>query len=299
MSTPRTETPCPLTHLCSITKSTLTLKHLIEYRDLPNEIVDLLSEKLLDIGSDSASSESIAHSTKALLQQLVERHPTHVEAARLVRSAAGKAIPETLLDQDSSAVAFVNAYSADSAARIRSIAPILSAMGVKRASSDADSVMEAVETADKESAIEKVQLLLSDTEETVIAALYEASEADASTFIEVLTPNRYITAVEPAFVADKPNPAVRLQHLRFLAKHLSTTDAKISREVYNKLIFPNLLTTKTRPSFSQAEVEVIAGTGSFLQPDLVGSEPMVATLKDTTTGVARNLAIVDAISSKS
>lgn len=271
---------------------------MIEYRDLPTEIVDILAEQLLRVGSAEDISDTDAQSAKSLLQALVERHPTHVEAARLARVTAGHSTAENLLQKDSSAMAFVNAYSADSEARIQSIAPLLSAMGVKVAGSDEDVTMETADSTDKESAIEKIQLLLVDSEDAVISAVYRAVDNDATTFIDTLTSARYIDTIKSAFVADKPNSAVRLHHLQFIAKHLPAGDAGVSQQVFDKLLFPNLLSTKTKPSLSEAELKVILGKGSFREHELLASEAMVSALKDTQAGAsaAKNLVMADAIS---
>jgi hypothetical protein len=271
---------------------------LIEYRDLPTGIIDLLSGRLLRIGSAKKVSDDDAQSAKSLLQALVERHPTRVEAARLARTTAGHKTSEDLLQQDSSAMAFVNAYSADSEARIRSIVPLLSAMGVNATSNDGDVEMEVVETTDKVSAIEKIQLLLADSEQAVVAALYKAVEKDASTFINILTSARYIETVQPAFIADKPDSDLRLNHLQFIAKHLPTGNSEASQLVFDKLIFPNLLVTKSKASLSDAELKVILGKGFFREHELLCNDAMVAALKDAQAGnaTARNAVMVKAIS---
>ena len=271
---------------------------MIEYRGLSIDIVDLLSEQLLSIGSADESTDADIQSAKSLLQALVERHPTHVEAARLARSSAGHLTADNLLQQDGSAMAFVNAYSADSDARIKSIVPLLRTMGVNMISTDGDSDMENTETGDKESAMEKIQLLLADSEEAVVAALYEAIMKDASTFIDILTPDRYIQTVQSTFIADKPNGAVRLLHLHFIAKHLPAGDAVVSQQVFDKLLFPNLLSTKSKPSFSQAELKVILGKGFFARHQLLCSDAVVSALKDAQAGTpsAGNLDLAEAIS---
>lgn len=273
---------------------------MIEYRDLPTDIVGLLAEELLRIGSEEDISDTDSQSAKSLLQALVERHPTHVEAARLARTTAGHSTAENLIQQDNSAMAFVNAYSADSEARIQSIVPLLSAMGVNVAGSEGDVAMEAVESTDKEAAIEKIQLLLADTEDAVVSALYQAVDNDATTFVETLTSARYINTVQSAFVADKPNSAIRLHHLQFIAKHLPAGNPVVSQQVFDKLLFPNLLSTKTKASLSEAELKVILGKGSFREHELLASDAMVSALKDAQAGTAtaKNLVMADAIARK-
>lgn len=270
---------------------------MIEYRDLPSDIVDLLAEQLLQIGSAEDVSDADSQSAKALLQTLVERHPTSVETARLARSTAGQSTADNLIQQDSSAMAFVNAYSADSEARIRSIVPLLSAMGVKVAGGNEDVGMEVLDPTDKASAIEKIQLLLADSEDAVVAALYEAVKQDASTYINTLTSARYLETVQPAFIADKPNPTLRLHHLQFIAKHLPAGDAEASQQVFDKLLFPNLLVTKSKASLSDAELKVVLGKGFFAEHELLRSNAMISALKDAQggTAIARNSVMVDAI----
>jgi U3 small nucleolar RNA-associated protein 10 len=248
------------------------LNSLVTYRGIQPELITTVASRLLEIGSDSTSSETTVAASKELLTTLVERHPAQVDQARSARVAAGKETMENLVDEDKSSMAFVNAYSADAAARIRSIAPLLRAMGV-HAGEDIDVEMdETVE--DRQSAIEKIVLLLGDDDKAVIEALYTNLEQNASTFLDILQPARYLDAVASQFDTAKPVPAIRSQHLRFVAKHidhssLSETD---SVAVFMQVVFPSLLSTANRASFSQIEWSIVAEKGFFQKHELTGTK---------------------------
>jgi hypothetical protein len=169
-------------------------------------------------------------------------------------------------------MAFVNAYSADATARIRSIPPLLQAMGVQGQGNDNDIYM--VEHGEeKESANEKIQLLLADQDESVLEALYAGIAKDAPTFITEITPAKYISAIAPQFETVKPIVAVRLHHLRFLADHLDHKSFKTADSValFSHIILPSLLATAARPAFLKNEWTVIAKKGFFKDHEITGS----------------------------
>lgn len=270
------------------------------------ELIDLIASTLLDIGSRPSSSEATLEATKTLLASLVERHPTHIERARLARASAGQQTVDTLIEEDSSAMAFVNAYSADSAARIRSISPLLDVIGVKSRSADGDLEMEDEVASDKQSAIEKLQLLLADSEQAVVEALYSEIDHDASTFIDAISTKTYVESIAVSFQPAKVASPTRIHHLRFIAKHLSLESPELQQQVFGTLIGPNLLVAAKQASLSSAEWDVLIGKGHFRQHELLSHKAVLAasrkakssTVQSKDEGVALNTITVDALSSE-
>jgi hypothetical protein len=231
-----------------------------------------MASRLLEIGSDADSSEPIVAAAQQLLKVLVERHPSHVDQARQARIASGKDTSSNLVNEDTSSMAFVNAYSADAGARIRSIAPLLETIGVQVQGQDGDlSMVENGE--DKEAAIEKIQLLLGDTNETVLQALYTNVARDAATFVAEVTAFKYIAAIVPQFDAIKPIFAVRQLHLRFIADHLDAKSLETADSVaiFSQIIFPSLLSTVSRPAFRKDECNIVGKKGFFKDHEITGS----------------------------
>lgn len=278
---------------------------LITYRGVQASLVDLMASQLLEIGSATDSSEPMVASAQQLLTVLVERHPSQVDKARLARVAGGKDIASGLVNEDTSSMAFVNAYSADAAARIRSIPPLLKSLGLNIQSEDGDLTM-GESGQEKESAIEKIQLLLSDTDESVLQALYSNVAQDASTFIDELTTAKYLAAVTPQFDTVKPVTAIRQLHLRFMADHL---DAKVmqtadSVAVFSQIIFPSLLSTANRPAFLKNEWTIIGKKGFFKDHGITGSSEFTRAVEQAKSveqaskeqGMSSNLVFANAVS---
>lgn len=202
-------------------------------------------------------------------------------------------------------MAFVNAFSADSAARIRSIAPLLNAMGVATTSAGGDVSMQDGELSDKLSAIEKIQLLLTDTEVEVIKALYTEIGSDATTFFGVLSVEKYLDSVQPVFISRQSPSPVRIAHLGFIADHLPAGTAGTEADIFGKLVFPNLLVTASRSSFTNEEFDILSSKGFFKYHDLLQDETISkafhqaksSVVKTKEEGVAFNHMMVQAIGS--
>jgi hypothetical protein len=286
--------------------STPILNSLVTYRSIQPEIIANIASRLLDIGSDSSSSEATIEASKGLLTTLVERHPAQVDQARLDRVAAGKETTETLVNDDTSSMAFINAYSADAAARIRSIPPLLRAMGIEASEDDDIAMEESVE--DRQSAIEKIQVLLGDDDKAVIEALYSHLEQSASTFLEVMQPAEYIKAIIPQFDTVKPIASVRSQHLRFVSNlDISTLSEDDSVDIFMSLVSPSLLATANRPCFSQAEWGMLEQGKLLKKHNLTSSgefKKAIAQAKSTDTskkqeGTALNPVLMGAVAGQS
>jgi hypothetical protein len=231
------------------------LTSLVTYRGIQPALIDLMASRLLEIGSDADSSEPIVAAAQQLLKVLVERHPSHVDQARQARIASGKDTSSNLVNEDTS-----------------SMAPLLETIGVQVQGQDGDlSMVENGE--DKEAAIEKIQLLLGDTNETVLQALYTNVARDAATFVAEVTAFKYIAAIVPQFDAIKPIFAVRQLHLRFIADHLDAKSLETADSVaiFSQIIFPSLLSTVSRPAFRKDECNIVGKKGFFKDHEITGS----------------------------
>jgi len=276
------------------------LNSLVTYRSIQPELIATIAARLLDNGSDSSSSEETIEASKALLTTLVERHPAQVDQARLARISAGKETADSLVDQDTSSMAFVNAYSADAAARIRSIPPLLRAMGM---SAGDDEDIEIEENEDRQSAVEKILILLGDDDKTVTEALYKHVEQTSAKFLEVLQPATYIATIAPVFDTVKPVPAIRSQHLAFISSLDQSSFSKDdSVNMFMTLVFPSLLATANRPCFSQTEWSILE-KGLFANHDLTSSnefkkaisQAKSANTSDKVEGTALNPILMNAV----
>ena len=277
------------------------MNSLVTYRSIQPELAATIAARLLDIGSDSSSSEETIEASKALLTTLVERHPAQVDQARLARVSAGKETADSLVDQDTSSMAFVNAYSADAAARIRSIPPLLRAMGMS-AGDDEDIEMEE-NSEDRQSAVEKILILLGDDDKTVIEALYSQVEQSSAKFLEVLQPATYISTIAPLFDTVKPLSAIRSQHLAFISRLDHSSFSKDdSVNMFMSLVFPSLLATANRPCFSQNEWSTLE-KGFFAKHELTSSnefkkaisQAKSANTSDKVEGTALNPILMNAV----
>jgi len=281
----------------------VVLNSLVTYRGIQPELIAIVASRLLEIGSHSTSSEGTVAASKELLTTLVERYPAQVDQARSARVAAGKETMENLVDEDKSSMAFVNAYSADAAARIRSIVPLLRAMGVNTGEDGDVEMDDHIE--DRQSAIEKIVLLLGDDDKTVVEALYTNLEQGASTFLETLTLSRYLDALSSQFDIAKPVAAIRSQHLRFVTENIehSTLSDEDSVAVYMNMVFPSLLATANRACFSQSEWNIMAGKGFFQDHELTGSKEFKKAVEQAKStdmsskeqGMSLNLVLINAI----
>jgi hypothetical protein len=281
------------------------LNSLVTYRSIQPELVATIAARLLEIGSEPSSSEETIEASKALLTTLVERHPVQVDQARLARVTAGKETADTLVDQDTSSMAFVNAYSADAAARIRSIPPLLRAMGLNAGDDDDIEMEESVE--DRQSAVEKILILLGDDDKTVIEALYSHVEQSSAKFLEVLEPATYIATITPHFDTVKPVPAIRSQHLAFISRldHSSWSEDD-SVNMFMSLIFPSLLATANRPCLSRDEWSILE-KGFFAKHELTSSsefkkaisQAKSANTSDKVEGTALNPVLMNAVAGES
>lgn len=295
-----------LCSLLSVAVAAPILRSLIGYKALPNDIVDLLAERLLELGSDSSSPATTLTTSAALLQTLAERHPANVEIARLSRVSAGKPISQEILGQADSAMAFVNAYSADSASRIRSIAPLLSAMGVRSSTANGDDSMQGADHGDLESATEKIELLLADSEAEVIESLYVELKSDVSSFLDVFTSARYLEAVKPTFTGNQSASLARSLHLRFMAEHLPIKSRTTDVAVFDQIILPNLLVTVSKSSFTTQELGILLSEGFFLQHQLLRDNDVARLLKQAESSppetkenaVSFNQTLMEAVASK-
>lgn len=166
---------------------------------------------------------------------------------------------------------------------------------------------EDVEVDDRQSAIEKIQILLGDDDKTVIEALYSHIEQSAAQFLEALTPSTYIAAIAPAFDTNKPVPAIRSQHLAFISRLDSATLNKAdSVNVFMSLVFPSLLATANRPCFSQGEWSILE-QGFFKTHELTSSNELKkaighaksANTSDKVEGTALNPILVNAVAGES
>jgi len=277
------------------------LNSLVTYRSIQPELVATIAARLLDIGSDSSSSEETIEASKALLTTLVERHPAQVDQARLARVSAGKETADSLVNQDTSSMAFVNAYSADAAARIRSIPPLLRAMGMSAGDDEDIEMEENVE--DRQSAVEKILILLGDDDKTVVEALYKHVEQSSAKFLEVLQPATYIATIAPVFDTVKPVPAIRSQHLAFISRldHFTLSEDD-SVNTFMSLVFPSLLATANRPCFSQNEWSILE-QGVFAKHELTSSSELKkaigqaksANTSDKVEGTALNPILMNAV----
>jgi hypothetical protein len=281
------------------------LNSLVTYRSIQPELVATIAARLLEIGSEPSSSEETIEASKALLTTLVERHPVQVDQARLARVTAGKETADTLVDQDTSSMAFVNAYSADAAARIRSIPPLLRAMGLNAGDDDDIEMEESVE--DRQSAVEKILILLGDDDKTVIEALYSHVEQSSAKFLETLDPATYIATITPHFDTVKPVPAIRSQHLAFISRlDLSSWSEDDSVNMFMSLIFPSLLATANRPCLSRDEWSILE-KGFFAKHELTSSsefkkaisQAKSANTSDKVEGTALNPVLMNAVAGES
>jgi len=281
------------------------LNSLVTYRSIQPELVATIAARLLDIGSDSSSSEETIEASKALLTTLVERHPVQVDQARLARVSAGKETADTLVNQDTSSMAFVNAYSADAAARIRSIPPLLRAMGMSAGDDEDIEMEESVE--DRQSAVEKILILLGDDDKTVIEALYNHVGQSSAEFVELLQPATYIATIAAQSDTAKPVAAIRSQHLAFISRldHSSLSEED-SVNMFMSLIFPSLIATANRPCFSQNEWSILE-KGFFAKHELTSSnefkkaitQAKSANTSDKVEGTAMNPILTNAVAGMS
>lgn len=198
-------------------------------------------------------------------------------------------------------MAFVNAYSADAAARIRSIPPLLRAMGINTGDDSDIEMEENVE--DRQSAIEKIQILLGDDDKDVIEALYTQLEQSSAQFLEVIQPATYIATIAQSFDTIKPVPAVRSQHLRFISTFdHATLDEDDPVSIFISLILPSLLATANRPCFSQNEWTMLE-QGYFKKHELTSSnefkkaisQAKSANTSDKVQGTALNPILANAV----
>lgn len=277
-----------------------------------------MTSRLLQAGT--SGSETTKDACKVLLALLMERHPTVVDKARIAHSAVGKELDDSLIDETSKPMAFLNAYSADSAARIQSISTLMQTFANQRTALDEvralspihgtdhvamlaqhrrhKAVRDAVfaQLADADAALERLRTLLCDSDPAVVSALYHRPSEEEQAGLGLLcTFANYVAAVKPAFTSSQPDRKLRKLHLEFL----STTmlDPQLSPEVFQELLFPHLLSSPGGSTFSGSEVDALL-SGGFKQFGLLAARNVRTALKATKTSMSYNKDIAIALAGK-
>jgi len=156
---------------------------------------------------------------------------------------------------------------------------------------------------DRQSAVEKILILLGDDDKTVIEALYSQVEQSSAKFLEVLQPATYISTIAPLFDTVKPLSAIRSQHLAFISRLDHSSFSKDdSVNMFMSLVFPSLLATANRPCFSQNEWSTLE-KGFFAKHELTSSnefkkaisQAKSANTSDKVEGTALNPILMNAV----
>lgn len=227
--------------LQDINASQETLTALVDFTALPASIVKLASEKLLDAPTEA---RDIARS---LLSTLRQRHPNVVDKAVLHVSETSTVDP-ALIQWSSAETAFVDVHSADVASRVsgvREMYTVAEAAGLDNMNAAdllaSDETLLSAQTA--------VVARLRDTDEAVLTAIY----AEPEMLLALLTGIDYIAAVASTFTAAQPDSTALGLHLAFIGTHYIPTHPDTDRQVFDRLLVPNLLATEDRRALGQEQ----------------------------------------------
>jgi hypothetical protein len=176
---------------------------------------------------------------------LRERHPSIVDTVYLETSSKVD-IPSDLVIKPRSGGAFVEIYSADIASRIEGIKDLFANL-LKSKHGDMGEY-------DRWAAKEAISARLGEQEPAIVEAIYDNAEIVTM----ILDKEEFITAVRPAFVADKPDQAVLNKHLTYIFDTILGGKPEMAGKVFEELLFPVLLPTEGRRTLGQAEWTIIS-----------------------------------------
>lgn len=202
----------------------------MESPSLTKPLVVAMTNHLLSVGSSSGTSEDARESCKSLLASLRERHPATVDATFLAASSSTPNAASLLAYRSTKNGSLTDVYSADVSARIQGVKEVLRTLADAEASDG-----------DRQAASSAILSRLGDEEIQVIEAVYSNPESLAALPVE-----EYINAVEPSFVKDHFRTKVVAAHVAFLRDHLLPRHPEIATAVFQRLVFPVGLMTKTR-----------------------------------------------------
>lgn len=222
-----------------VSRETLTI--LVDFASLPVSVVKIVAEQLLEVPTE-------AHDVaRSLLSTLRQRHPDIVDKAVLDVSKTST-VDSSLVQWSSAETAFVDVHSADVASRVsgvREMYAVAEAAGLDR--NNASELLSGDETL--RSAQTAVVARLRDTDEEVLTAIY----AQPDTLLALLDGIKYIDAITPTFAAPKPDSTALGLHLSFIGSYYIAAHTEADREVFERLLIPNLLAIEGRRALLQEQ----------------------------------------------
>lgn len=220
-----------------VPESLETLTKLVDYPALPESVVKVAAEKLLNTPSGSHKD------ARDLLSTLRQRYPSLIDGAVLEASATSDVDP-ALTQWSSAETAFLDVHSADVASRVsgvREMYAVADAAGLNR-----KNAAELIASDDKlRSAQNAIVARLRDTDLEVLSSVY----AEPELLLCLLNGVDYIDAVLSTFNSVKPQPKVLGQHIAFLANTYLPAHPEAEGRVFEKLLIPNLLASEDRRAF--------------------------------------------------
>lgn len=220
-----------------VPESLETLTKLVDYPNLPESVVKVAAEKLLNTPSGAHKD------ARDLLSTLRQRYPSLIDGAVLEASATSDVDP-ALIQWSSAETAFLDVHSADVASRVsgvREMYAVAEAAGLNRGNA-----AQLIASDDKlRSAQNAIVARLRDTDVEVLSAVY----AEPELLLSLLTGVDYIDAVLSTFNAIKPQPKAVGQHVAFLANTYLPAHPDVEARVFEKLLVPNFLATEDRRAF--------------------------------------------------
>lgn len=230
--------------------SQATLATIVDYAELPSSVVQLAAAKLLTTPSEG-------HTTaRALLSTLRQRHPSVIDSAVLDASAT---LDPALVQWSSAETAFVDVHSADVASRTSGVKEMY-AVAEEAGLTAANAAARIAEDDKLRSAQTAILARLRDTDEPVLKAIYAKPEL----LLALLTGADYVDAVTAAFVATKPERTALGLHLGFIANSYLPAHVEAKRQVFEKLLVPNLLATEERRAFGPEQWPLVTRASRLL-----------------------------------
>lgn len=193
------------------------------------------AEKLLQVPAEAHSA------ARDLLSTLRQRHPALIDTAVVGASAP---IDPALVEWSSAESAFVDVHSADIASRVSGVNEMY-AVAEEAGLNQGNAVNLLANDERLRSAQNAVLARLRDADEPVLTALY----AQPDLLLALLTGADYVEAVSSAFIAAKPQRIALGLHLSFIGKSYLNAHPDSERNVFGKLLIPNLLATEERRAF--------------------------------------------------
>lgn len=226
-----------------ISRPDLNAKHLrviVESPRLSPALASIIAQGL--ISHQSSETEVTRSTSEALLIALRERHPATVDQS-IMKSNVQNAVPPALQSNLANAEGFADVYGSDVAGRIRGVGQMYD-------------MLKSGSVSNRSSAKEALKARLADNELAVIKAIYARSDEAVQALHE-----DYTETLRSVFITEKQNVAVLRCHIRFIDGHLIHANPEVAEEVFERLIFPCLLSTGDRQISGREEWEAFSDAG--------------------------------------